>query len=109
VTAPGERIISTIPGNQYAVWNGTSMAAPLAAGEAALVWAVQPTWDAQAVVEHLIATAMPIAGAVPYRLDAAEALGVVVTPVLTINGTAATDDIQLQVGPTTGQVVVLNA
>ena len=109
VTAPGERIISTIPGNQYAVWNGTSMAAPLAAGEAALVWAVQPTWDAQAVVEHLIATAMPIAGAVPYRLDAAEALGVVVTPVLTINGTAATDDIQLQVGPTTGQVVVLKA
>ena len=109
VAAPGERIISTIPGNQYAVWNGTSMAAPLAAGEAALVRALQPTLDAQAVVEHLIATALPIAGAVPHRIDAAAALGVVVNPILTINGTAATDDIQLQVGPTAGQVTVLKA
>ena len=109
VAAPGERIISTIPGNQYAVWNGTSMAAPLAAGEAALVRALQPTWDAQAIVEHLIATAVPIAGTVPHRIDAAAALGVAVTPLLTINGTAATDDIQLQVGPASGQVVVLKA
>ncbi len=109
VAAPGERIISPIPGNQYAVWNGTSMAAPLAAGEAALVRAVQPTWDAKAVVEHLIATAVPIAGAVPYRLDAAAALGVAATPLLTINGTAATDDIQVQVGPVSGEVIVLKA
>lgn len=109
VTAPGERIISTIPGNQYAVWSGTSMAAPLVAGAAALVRAIQPTWDAAAVATHLIDTSVDIGGAVPHRVNAAGALGVADTPLLTVNGTAATDDIQLQVGPVAGEVTVLKA
>ncbi|MDY6835241.1 MAG: S8 family serine peptidase [Chloroflexota bacterium] len=36
--APGELILSTIPGNRYNSWSGTSMATPHVAGVAALVW-----------------------------------------------------------------------
>jgi cell wall-associated protease len=35
--SPGSDILSTVPGNQYAVFSGTSMAGPAAAGVAALV------------------------------------------------------------------------
>lgn len=37
VTAPGESIFSTLPGNQYAAWSGTSMATPVVSGVAALM------------------------------------------------------------------------
>ncbi len=37
VAAPGEGIVSTVPGNGYGMKNGTSMAAALVSGEAALV------------------------------------------------------------------------
>ncbi|MBE0595850.1 MAG: S8 family serine peptidase, partial [Desulfuromonadales bacterium] len=37
VTVPGVDILSTLPNNQYASWSGTSMAAPVASGLAALV------------------------------------------------------------------------
>jgi subtilisin family serine protease len=37
VAAPGDGITSSVPGGGFAVWSGTSMAAPLAAGTVALV------------------------------------------------------------------------
>ncbi|MCW8876806.1 MAG: S8 family serine peptidase [Kangiellaceae bacterium] len=38
LSAPGVSVNSTLPNNQYASWNGTSMATPHVSGVAALVW-----------------------------------------------------------------------
>lgn len=46
VYAPGEDIMSTIPGNQYAAWDGTSMAAPIISGMAALLREQWPDTEA---------------------------------------------------------------
>lgn len=43
LTAPGDDILSSTPGNTYASYSGTSMASPFAAGTAALVMQVQGT------------------------------------------------------------------
>ncbi|WPC40353.1 S8 family peptidase [Clostridium sp. JS66] len=43
VAAPGEEIVSTVPGNKYEAWDGTSMAAPVVSGVAAMVKAENPS------------------------------------------------------------------
>jgi subtilisin family serine protease len=40
--APGEEIISAIPGGRYGMWSGTSMAAPIVSGVTALLLSVRP-------------------------------------------------------------------
>ncbi|OUL37816.1 hypothetical protein BV372_00190 [Nostoc sp. T09] len=42
LAAPGVNIKSTLPNNQYAEWNGTSMAVPYVSGAAALLLATNP-------------------------------------------------------------------
>jgi hypothetical protein len=75
VAAPGEDIISTVPGGGYGTWSGTSMAAPFAAGQAALMRAVFPELSAADIVDEIVETAVPIDGPVPLRIDPAAALG----------------------------------
>ena len=45
VYAPGSQILSTIPGNRYATWSGTSMAAPYISAVAALLRSAYPDTD----------------------------------------------------------------
>ena len=49
VSAPGVDILSTVPGGNYQMKSGTSMAAPLVAGLAALVWSKNSTLTSQEV------------------------------------------------------------
>ncbi len=60
--APGVAIFSTLPGNEYGERQGTSMAAPVVSGVAALVRAYYPDLSAPQVAELLMRTATPHAG-----------------------------------------------
>ncbi len=53
VSAPGEQILSAVPGGQYGAKSGTSMSSPYVAGAAALVIAQHPDWTPAQVKEHL--------------------------------------------------------
>jgi subtilisin family serine protease len=53
LAAPGVEILSTMPGNAYASFSGTSMAAPHVAGAAALVLAEHPELTYQQVIDRL--------------------------------------------------------
>lgn len=53
LSAPGDRIVSTMPGGGWAVWSGTSMASPLAAGVAALLRQRHPDWKPVDVTKRL--------------------------------------------------------
>ena len=60
VFAPGRDIYSTIPGSEYASFNGTSMAAPMVAGIAALIRSYFPDLKAKQVKEIIEKSALPV-------------------------------------------------
>lgn len=87
IGAPGDAILSTVPGNQWGAWSGTSMATPFVAGVAALVQSGNTGLTPDEVTRHIVDSADAISGEVRLRVDAAAALGVTVvdpstTPVL---------------------------
>jgi subtilisin family serine protease len=59
IAAPGMSILSTVPGNGYASWDGTSMAAPHVAGAAALVFAEHPGLTSTELRRSLLLSADP--------------------------------------------------
>ena len=69
VVAPGQQILSTVPDNKFGTWSGTSMAAPIAAGEAALVRAVFPALSGRKIVSHIEKTSQRIQGPIQSRID----------------------------------------
>ncbi len=67
--APGVDIYSTMPGNKYGNESGTSMAAPVVAGVAALIRSYFPQLNAKQVKEVLMKTVTPYYG--PVRVPGA--------------------------------------
>jgi type VII secretion-associated serine protease mycosin len=57
LTAPGKEIVTTRPGGEYAIASGTSFAAPIVAGAAALVRSRFPELTADEVIHRLVTTA----------------------------------------------------
>lgn len=57
VLAPSEAMIGAIPSNKYATWSGTSAAAPLVAGTAALIMEKYPQLTSNQVIERIITSA----------------------------------------------------
>jgi subtilisin family serine protease len=69
IAAPGDGITSTVPGGGYGTWSGTSMAAPLAAGSAALLRAREPALAARDVVKRLIEQSASLCGTDLRQID----------------------------------------
>ena len=103
VAAPGDAITSAMPTSAsatgYATWSGTSMAAPLVAGTAALLRAAQPELAPRDVVRKIERTATPLTGTNIPQIDAA---AVVETCSMDIDGDG-------QALPTTDGLIIMRA
>jgi subtilisin family serine protease len=113
LAAPGRDILSTLPGNQYAKWSGTSMATPHVAGVAALLASIDPDGDALGLKSLLLNTVDrldSLAGRVASggRLNAANALETCQTGALHLVSNLV-DGFQLGLGETASlEVTVLD-
>lgn len=59
VFAPGEKIYTAIPENKYDFDSGTSLAAPMVSGTAALIWLYYPTLTVQQVKQIIMDSGTP--------------------------------------------------
>ena len=62
VAAPGVKILSTVRGNEYAVFSGTSMATPHVSGIAALMLSANPSYSYAQIKDVLINTSDKVRG-----------------------------------------------
>lgn len=56
IAAPGQHILSTIPGNHYQKKSGTSMAAPFVSGAISLLLSIDPEFDTSLIKDRLMRT-----------------------------------------------------
>nr|WP_246279716.1 S8 family serine peptidase [Psychromicrobium silvestre] len=87
VSAPAEGLVGAVPGTGYANWSGSSGAAPIVAGVAALIRSKYPDMKAAQVINRIIRSAKPAGKPVPNSiygwgiLDADAAVNADVAPV----------------------------
>ncbi len=62
LAAPGEDVPTITPGPDVAIVSGTSPAAAMVAGAAAVVWSAEPSLAAEAVAQRLLAGALELDG-----------------------------------------------
>lgn len=74
IFAPGVDIYSAYPYNGYALGSGTSMAAPIVAGEAAMLMARHPDWSTSEVLQRIVSNTAPVSGKSVGRVNLAGAL-----------------------------------
>lgn len=79
VAAPGERVAGPVPGGGYAWWNGTSVATPFVAGQAALLRSQRRADDAKKVVERVTRTARKLEPKDRPKVDAIDILSSLTT------------------------------
>lgn len=60
ISAPGVQVYNSIPNNNYAYLDGTSMASPIVAGGIALIKSVNPVLTNKDIIELLQTTGLPI-------------------------------------------------
>ncbi|AZV44522.1 S8 family serine peptidase [Peribacillus asahii] len=83
LAAPGTSIYSTLPYNTYGYMTGTSMATPIVAGVAALVWSINPSLTNEQIEQQLYRTSfdLGVEGKDRYygygRIDAKKAVAVI--------------------------------
>lgn len=85
ISAPGKGILSSVPVNNYAVFDGTSMAAPIVSGTVALMKSLKPEISVSEILQILRATGKTVPGNMPPMIQVDDALiaiktGVVVGP-----------------------------
>jgi len=106
MAAPGSYILSTVPGNQYHVYSGTSMACPHVSGLAMLISARYPALDWRGIKNRILSGGDPIAAAsgktiTGRRINAYGSLTVTNTPVFSV--------LQCPVNPPAGVPVTISA
>jgi subtilisin family serine protease len=74
VYAPGTDIYSAYPYNGYALASGTSMSAPIVAGEAALLLSRYPDWTTTKVIQQILSKTNPVGGSTTGRVNLGNAL-----------------------------------
>ncbi|MBI2568461.1 MAG: S8 family serine peptidase [Candidatus Schekmanbacteria bacterium] len=93
--APGVEIWSTVPGDAYAIREGTSMAAPFVSGALGLLAAAHPDWNPHLLAEHLRRTSKASVarngGTGAGLISADAALRTAVSPEASVAQTAVSD------------------
>lgn len=62
IAAPGHNVLSTVPGNKYDVYSGTSMATPHVSGVIGLLLAKEGRMDLETLRERVVMTGVPVTG-----------------------------------------------